>query len=429
MVGKFNVIPATEGDSALDPILVSGAQESFDSGKLLEKDLVHMYTAGLMKIVNEVDQDLRLVNSEHYRWLHTPGGNSKGQLKPDFFSAYHALVKFMPPYQDAPEAIDEGKKYFGKFSHWQCRQSIHCIWDAKLTVGNEAFGEKCKYIQIAAQGKSDHNGRELCLKEVIFDIKSFWMVTTEGGTIQKVDVCDWTQAGSKVVLTTFLQHSDPWMNCTRLLCDKLKVTIVDVSQETAPRKGKSACLGAGGSGRAFRLTDGRVLKVVIGEDHVKELKNEYDCLLQFLQLGLSVMPVVQNTFVSEMPTNGVAYGGYIMTLQGSPISQKPGKAIVRQLTSTLFAIHSMGYVHGDSRIQNAVLVNNKVLWIDCRRPMRIYSNHEVGDDIEHLVRSLGGTVDASLLSNYVANPAEEDLYKLVTASIEPTGKTAGLPRR
>ncbi len=97
-----------------------------------ENKLVNLYTPILMQVVAEVDLDLRLVNSENFRWLRCMSGHSKSDLKPDLFSAHYSLIQFCSPYKDAPACTVN--RLFGKFIGWNNLSSIHCIWDAKWKI-------------------------------------------------------------------------------------------------------------------------------------------------------------------------------------------------------------------------------------------------------------------------------------------------------
>jgi hypothetical protein len=121
-------------------------------------------------------------------------GHSQSDIKPDLFSAYHALIEFHPAYLNAP--VCAMKRQFGKFISWQSRASLHCIWDAKWKIDIKAFGEKCKYLQTTGEDAVDHNGVALMLKGVLFDFEEFWMITSIGNTIVKVVATRWVKAAT-----------------------------------------------------------------------------------------------------------------------------------------------------------------------------------------------------------------------------------------
>lgn len=139
------------GPQAIPDHLIRQAQNMYHiSPRPHENALVSLYTPSLIEIVKRVSSNLKLVNSEHNAWIQC---NSKPSynLKPDLFTAHHHLIHFGAAYENAPECTTA--RLFGKFSNWECRTSIHCIWEAKWKINMSAFGEICKYLQIAGETK------------------------------------------------------------------------------------------------------------------------------------------------------------------------------------------------------------------------------------------------------------------------------------
>lgn len=154
-------------------------------------------------------------------------------------------------------------RHFGKFISWECRASIHSIWDAKWKIDMKAFGEKCKYLQVAGEDCVDHNGVALKLKGVLFDVEEFWMIRSSGNTIVDVVQCKWAQLSSKQRILDFLRVTDPWLEATNSMCFMLDVNIADFS---ASMQERSAFLGCGANGRAFKQTSGAVIRIVWAEE-------------------------------------------------------------------------------------------------------------------------------------------------------------------
>jgi hypothetical protein len=159
-----------------------------------EKELVNLYTPYIMNVLQEVNPHLRLVNSECYAWLRCASGRQASDLKPDLFTAHHALIQYLPAYQNAPRC--NVKRHFGKYISWESRASVHCVWDAKWTIDYWAFGQKSRYLQIAGEGCVDHNGAPPRLKGLLFDVTEFWMIRSSGNIIVDVVTCKWSQARS-----------------------------------------------------------------------------------------------------------------------------------------------------------------------------------------------------------------------------------------
>lgn len=103
-----------------------------------EQHLVNFNTPTLIKVVEAVNPDLRLVNSEYFQWLRCMSGQRKSDLKPDLFSAHHPLIQYSP-------SLHLCSYMCCKAIVWKVHQldesSVHCIWDAKWKMDMQPFGE------------------------------------------------------------------------------------------------------------------------------------------------------------------------------------------------------------------------------------------------------------------------------------------------
>eukprot|EP01038_Epipyxis_sp_PR26KG_P011740 gene11740-15710_t len=376
-----------------------------------EKELVNLYTPSLIQVVSDVSPHLRLVNSECFQWLRCASSNRKSDMKPDLFSAHHPLVQFLPAYQNAP--VCTVNRQFGKFVSWESRSSIHCIWDAKWHIDVDSFGEKCKYLQIAGEDSVDHNGVALKLKGVLFDVDEFWMIRSSGNTIVDVVKCMWSQSGSKQRLVDFLRVVDPWLEAVTVLCEKLGVTIVDLS---ASEQEQTAFLGAGANGRVFKLTSGAVLKVVVGQKS-DDVEKEYLLMLQYQKrndIQSFVFPVVENSFLSGI-VGTVAYAGYLLVEEGNKIGLPLSDQLKEQLVVSLHGLHSHDVIHGDPRIDNALTLNHVLKWIDFRESETVTTKISRRRDVAILLKSLGGSEAAAAeeIEEYVNDPSEKNLRQVM----------------
>ena len=396
------------GPAAISSDLIATANDMLLL-KQHEKVLVNLYTPSLMQVVREASSDLRLVNSEFFQWIRVMSGHRKSDLKPDLFSAYHPLVLFSPPYSNAPQCVEQ--RLFGKFASWECRSSIHCIWDAKWKIDMHAFGEKCKYLQIAGEGCKDCNGVAVKLKGVLFDMNQFWMIRSSGNTIVDVEICPWAQSGSKQRLVEFLTVRDPWLDASNALCEAMDVTILDLSASE-----NSAFLGAGANGRVFKLSSGEVIKIVVGKKSDK-VEREYLLMLQYQKredIQELIFPVVENSYRSGT-TTGVDYAGYILAQEGKPISFPISIDVMAALAKALYGLHSHGVVHGDPRIENALILNEAVKWIDFRDTDPVTTKVSMRRDVQILNESVNGHDSnlegktAAAIDAYVEDPTLERL--------------------
>ena len=407
------VAPAGDGPAVLSYDVYDAARTEYDRmpKRPHEKVLVGLYTPCLMDIIREIHSELRLVNSEFYQWLRCMSGYRKADLMPDLFSAHFSLVEYAPAYNGAP--VCAVPRLFGRFSPWDTRASIHCIWDAKWEIDMAAFGEKCKYLQIIGEDSVDHNGVALKLKGILFDIDQFWMIRSSGNTIVDVVQCKWMQPGSKQILKEFLQVSDPWMTAASALCTALGVTIVDY---TAGDQKQCAFIGAGANGRVFRLTSGAVIKVVIGR-RSDELEKEFLLMLQCqnrIDVQALVFPVVDASFRSGS-VNDVAYAGYLLAREGEQIVLPVSTSVKLELAVLLHGLHNSGVIHGDPRVENAIRLDGLLKWIDFRLSETVTTKISRRRDVHILLGSIGGNIQnaAEKIEAYVNDPSVQNLQSVL----------------
>jgi hypothetical protein len=389
-----------------------------------ENALVNLYTPYLAPVVKAVNPELELVNSEHYKWLRCMSGHRPSDMMPDLFSAHHSLVQFRGAYENAPVcAVD---RLFGKFINWESRASIHCIWDAKWAINMEGFGEKCKYLQIAGEDCVDQNGVALKLKGVLFDVNEFWMIRSSGNTIVDLVQCKWSMPGSKQHLFEFLRGVDPWIEAATALCNALNVNIRNLSNTV---DGQSAILGAGANGRAFKLTNDQVIKIVIGRKS-DEVEREFNMLhnLNGRAETLSVVfPVISNSYRSGS-VGIVTYAGYLLSKEGTKITLPLTTATKIKLADSLYKLHLGDVIHGDPRIENALLLDGEVKWIDFRQSQIVTTKIGRRRDVQILYHSIGGLLSGAVevIETYVNNPSSERLsevlFTIVHLPVEEAGK-------
>lgn len=406
--GDIKVAKEGFGSSIMADNLIEQATSIYNQNpRPHEQHLVNLYTPTLIKIVEEVNPDLRLVNSEYFQWLRCMSGHRKADLKPDLFSAHHPLIQYSAPYNNAPTCAVQ--RLFGKFISWESRASIHCIWDAKWKIDMQAFGEKCKYLQIAGEDCVDHNGVALKLKGVLFDKDQFWMIKSSGNTITEVETCKWSQCGSKELLIEFLRGSNPWLEAANALCEELGVSIMDYSNS---EEDLCAWLGTGANGRVFQLRGGRVIKIVLGRKS-DEVEKEYLLMLKHYKweaITSLVFPVVEDSYRSG-EIGGVRYAGYLLAQEGQKITRPVSGELKRDLAVSLCGLHSHDVIHGDPRIENVLNLEGTLKWIDFRLSELVTTKISRRRDVEILYKSLGGVVaDArEQIDAYVNDPSVEKL--------------------
>ena len=394
--GKIIISPEGDGPPVIDSELIRTATETYNQTpkRPHDKKLVNLYKPSLIQVVNEVSPDLRLVNSEVYAWFRCASGHSKSDLKPDLFSTCHPLVEFRSAYANAPTCAE--KRLFGKFTRWESRSSLHCIWDGKWVIDWDAFGEKCKYLQIAGE---DCNGYLLRLKGVLFDVNQFWMITSHGNAISEVVICKWSQSGSKQLLVDFLSNLDPWQKAATAFCVALGVTIRDFFFSADDEGEETAFLGSGANGRVFRLSCGAAIKIVLGKKS-KEVEKRYKLMLMCQKqdkIQTFVFPVQEGSYRSGSVDSVVDYAGYILTRIGHKISSPPlSNEVKLKLMEALYLLHSNNVIHGDSRTDNALILDDgtssaaSLRWIDFRDAEWVTTKISIRRDVEILFKSIDG---------------------------------------
>ncbi len=88
----------------------------------------------------------------------------------------------------------------------------------------------------------------------------------------------------------------------------------------------------------------------------------------------------------------------------------------RQLAVSLCELHSHSVSHGDPRIQNVLILDGLVKWIDFRLSYFVLCTINRSCDVEILFKSLGGVVNDAVrkeISAYANDPTVEKLYSIL----------------
>jgi len=253
-------------------------------------------------------------------------------------------------------------------------------------------------LHIAGEDCFDFDGYLLRLKGVSFDVNQFWMITSHGNAISEVVMCKWSQSGSKQLLVDFLSNLDPWQKAATALCGALGVAIRDFSAADDDDGEETAFLGSGANGRVFRLRCGAALKIVLGKKS-NEVEKEYKLMLECQKkdkIQPFVFPLQEGSYRSGS-ADLVDYAGYILTRIGHRISPPPLSNDVKlKLVEALYGLHSNNVIHGDPRIDNALILDNgtsaaSVRWIDFRDADLVTYKVSIRCDVEILFKSIDGS--------------------------------------
>lgn len=194
------------------------------------------------------------------------------------------------------------------------------------------------------------------------------------------------------------------------------MTITDFS---ASEQKQSAFLGAGANGRVFKLSSGAVIKMVVGR-RSDEVEKEYRLMQQYqarADIQSLVFPVQDDTYRDGL-VSGVAYAGYVLACEGDKITLPVSRTVKIQLADALHGLHACGVIHGDPRVDNALLLRGTLKWIDFRDSESVTAKVSRRRDVEILLRSLlpvgASLVDTSAeVEAYVNNPTAERLRAIL----------------
>ncbi len=204
-----------------------------------------------------------------------------------------------------------------------------------------------------------------------------------------------------------------WIEATIALCDMLEETVIDFS--ATPRQ-VSAWVGSGANGRVFRLQSGKVIKVVVGKrsEEVEREYNSMECCLSMEGVKAFAFPIVVGSYRSGS-IRGVDYAGYILACEGVQILPPIALDIKRKLAEALYGLHANQIIHGDPRIQNALLLDGDVKWIDFRQTDFVTSKINRQRDVEVLFGSLGGNVSDAReqITLYLNFPSVQNLCAVI----------------
>ena len=181
--------------------------------------------------------------------------------------------------------------------------------------------------------------------------------------------------GSRNLLKNFVRASSDWLRVIDSVCNELDVVVVE----------GDGFLGYGAFGRVFRVKriseDGDVLalKIILGsaqELYIEEayLRMAYESLPEHVMEPLRFISVEKGA-------------GLLLAHVGERIAKDDCNMAI-QAVEALAKLHDKTIFHGDARIANAVIVGNKVKWIDFREAGLVHVPDVFRDDMATLVCSL-----------------------------------------
>jgi hypothetical protein len=341
--------------------------------------------ATLMKSVSEeLGYDVILLNSERHSWVIDPHAGAAS--RPDGVGIAVELASFKMSETDAQFA-NPGDNNFGTPASWVLRDSIEFITEWKVSSSlNRALGEGIEYHRrIVAPFKADRNVQNTknTTDVLVANQTSFMLTRCIDNTARFAYHGKWDSPGSKQALHDFVlgtlwpdaPRQRPWKDVLQAVCKELAVELV-----TPTTTDDGNCfLGYGSSGRVFRVvrkerhgTDAPHLALKIARgmkaegEGVASLQVEVSNLKRFEKALNQAGATVQNHGCVLCPTLG--YSAILVGPVGESV--RPLECHVRAALKSLKRLHEAGLAHGDSRWENAIIVEQErndagtCLWLD-----------------------------------------------------------------
>lgn len=346
-----------------------------------EDALVAYMTPFFQRVCSEVDEGMSFVNSETIAWLPTSSQNKRRYLKPDFTIIHRAMVSL----QERP-----GECLFGS-PELDAIEAMRVVGEAKIILGEEGFGELCRYTVITAQRFGS------TVRGIGFGPSTFILVESNSSAPFKATEGSLCTPGSFELIKKFIDRDDPLTKSFALLCNALGVREHHVS---SGRKARSF-LGKGRSGRAFVVTrpdnsDISVLKVVFSTEGFEKTNQEFRRLENAGKESPDhVVRVRVGSFCDgEFLIGSIKYFycGYLMDEVGRPTQSGDLNDVSRErICRSLNDLHRDNVHHGDARVPNVVDCNGRFKWIDL--------HHRVSP-----LRDIALTYDVKMLFDSMLSP-------------------------
>jgi hypothetical protein len=224
------------------------------------------------------------------------------------------------------------------------------IFEGKRKINSQALGEVIQYLQFLNKATG----------AVLFDDTQFWLISCSSygyvrdNVVNRIQYCDWTLPGSASHFSCFIKSIlSGWANLVIDATSRLGVVIE-----------QGGYLGRGALGRVFKCTyQGRevAMKIVNGKEDSVRLVQEFDSYKRLEKIECAASAVTEP--VSLLDDLGCAMCispvGQAMS-QFRPLARNSIKKALESLATLLSAEVS----HGDARLENLIVVNRSVKWID-----------------------------------------------------------------
>ena len=213
------------------------------------------------------------------------------------------------------------------------------------------------------------------VRGMLFNATRMWLYESHDGHPVRLVKAQLGERGSRDLLRAFFdapRPEPPLVSLLRRLCRDLRVV------PAAAALGAGAFLGAGASGRVFRVqrvgadtsAPALALKVACGRGAAEALTVEFERLRTAAARGAAVVRVVADSLHIVIGDDGSGLGGgYLMDeVLGAPAPAPSGVRCAAAFAA-LASLHAAGVAHGDARLPNLLERGDGasgLVWIDLR---------------------------------------------------------------
>ena len=351
-----------------------------------EHQLIVCFTPTLEAL--SVECGLIFVNSEEFPWVRTSSARRENYQKPDGFSTPPHL--YTDTGEDTRSALDSWKnRYPAPYRYgrgiWEIRD-YYVIWEFKVQFLPVDRGKAYNYLLHLCRG--DKVNIYQC---ILCDRDKFYIIKATNGVIISVVLWKWTQAGSRKAVLDTLSFRNNWLKLLIECSSALRARNVTVARD----------LGSGGFGRVFcaRSTNGTemALKIVLTVS-LDSAQKQHLVISEFEKLTLltkekvpHVISVVHDSLTLCEVHGNVIGVAYFLRDVGTPVTREncQDRVFCQRLFYSLMSIHLKNHHHGDARVQNAIICEDKILWIDFLSTLVNFSSPNLKrKDIQTLIKSI-----------------------------------------
>lgn len=378
---------AVISDGVGQPFLTEAERDEAHASILPDKHerhlVAHMTPIFLERLMSSLPNHFVLVNSEEYAWIPQSADLKSNYTAPDHFVSPHYLVRFRPPYTNAP---NNGE--YGIFPVFNARRSLIAIGDAKKNLNNHGEGEFMKFLESVSFSSAAHE--IIVARGFVYDWEKCSLMTAVNSNITQITTVKWVTPGSHALICNYFQEFErDWDSCLRVACEGMAVSVPRYSTANVAADAYEQCiLGAGASGRVFvvlrDVRDGPpvqlAMKLVLGDECCEELASEFELIkglpveVQSCVVGVEADSLWRGALVRENQIP-LSVSAFLMSTIGKPFSHpsEVSDAFGPLVLESLSELHAAKISHNDARYKNVVRIDivgppKKVMfrWIDLR---------------------------------------------------------------